>query len=137
MREFVLKNINRGYTTLNVWQESVDLSINVRNKLKQVRISFKLKGQIEDSAVSIPSNIAEGYSRRHINEYIQHINYALGSLSENLTQIYILKETGDIDEQWFSDYDKKHYSIENKLIALNKKLIKLKETDEWNDSYKL
>jgi len=52
------RNINRGYMTLDVWKESVELSVIVRKKLKSVSVlSFKLKAQIEDSVVSVPSNI--------------------------------------------------------------------------------
>ena len=92
-------NINRGYMTLDVWKESVDLSVLVRKKLKIITgLSFKLKAQIEDSIVSVPSNISEGYSRRYLKEYIQHINYALASLSENYTQLLILANSDDIEK---------------------------------------
>lgn len=133
------KNINRGYKTLDVWKLSVDLSIKVRMRIKEIpNLSLKLKGQIEDSVVSVSSNIAEGYSRRHLKEYIQHLNYSLASLSENYTQILIITKSGDIDEVWFEEYDKEHYAIENKLLALVKSLIKkLKEKGNWNTDYKI
>jgi len=133
------KNINRGYKTLDVWKLSVELSIEVRTRIKEIpNLSLKLKGQIEDSAVSVSSNIAEGYSRRHLKEYIQHLNYSLASLSENYTQILIITKSGDIDEVWFEEYNKKHYEIENKLLALVKSLIKkLKEKGNWNTDYKI
>lgn len=133
------RNINRGYMTLDVWKESVELCVIVRKKLKTVSgLSFKLKAQIEDSVVSVPSNISEGYSRRHLKEYIQHINYSLSSLSENYTQLLILARCDEIEKDWFNEYDKRHYSIENKLLALIKSLIqKLKQKDGWNEDYKL
>lgn len=134
-----LRNINRGYMNLEVWKESVDLSTTVREKVNSIKgLPLKLRGQIEDSIVSVPSNISEGYSRRYIKEYIQHLNYSLASLSENFTQILILYECNDIDEQWFLDYDKTHYSIENKLLALIKSLIrKLKQKDGWDSDYQI
>ncbi|MCF8242828.1 MAG: four helix bundle protein [Melioribacteraceae bacterium] len=131
------RNLNRGYMKLDVWKASVELSVMVRKKLKKVSlVSYKLKGQIEDSVVSVPSNIAEGYSRRHIREYIQHINYSLASLSENFTQIIILKESNDIEDNWFELYDNLHYLIENKLLALIRSLIKkVKDEDGWANDY--
>ncbi|MBU0561727.1 MAG: four helix bundle protein [Bacteroidetes bacterium] len=75
------KNINRGYRNLDIWKESIGLYVFVRNELKvHPDIPFKTKAQIEDSILSAPSNIAEGYSRRSIKENIQFINIALGSL---------------------------------------------------------
>ncbi|MFQ6676749.1 MAG: four helix bundle protein [Fidelibacterota bacterium] len=59
------KNINRGYRILEVWIEAIELFALVKKKIKPMKsISFKTKAQIEDSGISVPSNIAEGYSRR-------------------------------------------------------------------------
>ncbi len=139
MHKSKFKNINRGYISLEVWRESVDLAVRVRNLLKLSKnISLKVKSQTEDSIVSVASNIAEGYSRRFIKEYIQHLNYSLASLSENYTQILILNRSDDISDEWFEEYDKLHYSLENKLLALIKSLIrKLKQQDQWDSDYKI
>ncbi len=131
------KNINRGYRKLDVWKESVELFKFVKNYIDALNsISYKVKAQIESSTLSVPSNIAEGYSRRSIKENIQFNNYALASLSENYTQIYALYISGLIQEKWFNDYDKIHYSLENKLINFNKAIIKkAKEKEEWKNDY--
>ena len=131
------KNINRGYRKLHVWGEAIEFYVFVQKKLDTLRnISFKVKAQIEDSALSVSSNIAEGYSRRSLRENINFNNYSLGSLSENYTQFYALLKAGKIENDWFDEYDKKHYSLENKLIALNKSQVKyLKEKGSWNDDY--
>lgn len=50
-------------------------------------------------AVSVSSNIAEGWMRQHINEYIQFIYHALGSCGELDTQIVIAKELGYLDNK--------------------------------------
>lgn len=102
------------------------------------KLSFKTKAQIEDSSLSISSNIAEGYGRRFIRENIQFNNIALGSLAENYSQIYNLYNAGIIDEEWFNEYDKKHYSIENKLIKFNKSQVEiLKNKGKWKDDYQV
>ena len=114
------KNINRGFRKLEVWEEAVELFSFVKKRLKTLNeLSFKTKAQIEDSALSVSSNIAEGYCRRYLKENIQYNTIALSSLGENYSQIFTLFNTSEIDENWFDEYDKIHYSLENKLIKLN------------------
>ena len=81
-----LRNINRGYMKLEVWQKAMELYQMVNRATAESKIGFKMRGQITDAALSVPSNIAEGYSRRSIREYIQFLYIALASLSETLTR---------------------------------------------------
>jgi len=130
------KNINRGYRKLIVWQEAIELFVFVKRKLKTIKtISYKLKAQIEDSIFSVHSNIAEGHCRRHLKENIQFNTIALSSLGENFSQIFALLSSGDIDREWFDEYDQRHYSLENKLINLNKSFIKKLDNGEWKKDY--
>ena len=131
------KNINRGYRKLIVWQEAVELFSFVKKKLNTISsVSYKVKAQIEDSAFSVNSNIAEGYSRRFLKENIQFNNIALASLAENYSQIFSLNNSEDLENVWFETYDDMHYSLENKLINLNKSYIeKLKNKSDWKNDY--
>jgi four helix bundle protein len=131
------KNINRGYRELEVWKEAVELFHFVREKLKTLdNLSFKVKAQVEDSIFSVHSNIAEGYCRRSIKENIQYLAISLSSLGENYSQIFTLTNSGDIDIDWFKEYDKKHYSLENKLIQLNQTYIsEMKAKEDWKNDY--
>jgi len=131
------KNINRGFRNLEVGREAIELFAFVREKLKTiVNLSFKVKAQIEDSIFSVSSNISEGYCRRSLKENIQYLSIALGSLGENYSQIFALTNSGDIDVDWFKEYDKKHYSLENKLVKLNRSYVaKLKEKGDWKNDY--
>ena len=131
------KNINRGFRKLTVWKESIDLYVFVDKKLKTLNaISFKIMAQIESSAFSVHSNIAEGYARRSLKENINFNNYALASLAENYSQIYALLKADKIDQKWFDEYDSVLFSLENKLLAYNKSQIKmLKEKGVWKDDY--
>ena len=133
------KNINRGYRDLVVWKEAVELFRVVTDKLKTLKgISYKVKEQVEDSIFSVHSNIAEGYCRRSIKENIQYLAISLASLGENYSQIFTLTNSGYIDTDWFKEYDKKHYSLENKLIKLNQTYVsKLKSKDIWKNDYTL
>jgi four helix bundle protein len=131
------KNINRGYRELIVWQEAINLFSFVKHQLQTLsNVSYKVKAQVEDSILSVSSNIAEGYCRRSVKEDIQFISIALASLGENYSQITALTNSDDINIKWFDEYDKKHYSLENKLIKLNKNYIqKLKQNDDWKNDY--
>jgi four helix bundle protein len=133
------KNINRGYRKLEVWKEAVELYSFVKKELKTSKeISYKTKAQIEDSALSISSNIAEGYCRRYLKENIQFNTIALASLGENYSQIFTLFNAEEIKEEWFTEYDRIHYSIENKLIKLNKTCIEnLMNNYDWKNDYQI
>ena len=132
------KNINRGFRKLEVWKEAIELYVFVKNRIKPFEsLPFKIKAQVEDSIFSVHSNIAEGYSRRSIKEYIQFVNIALASLAENYSQTFALFSSGDIDKDWLDEYDKKHYSLENKLIKMNKTMITKVDQNDWKSDYVL
>jgi four helix bundle protein len=124
---------------LKVWKEAIELYSFVKKKIKTVKdLSFKSKAQIEDSAMSVSSNIAEGYCRRHLKENIQFNTIALASLGENYSQIFNLFNAEEIDEEWFKEYDRIHYSLENKLVKFNKTNIEyLKTNYDWKNDYQV
>ncbi|MCF8332456.1 MAG: four helix bundle protein [Bacteroidales bacterium] len=131
------RNINRGFRKLVVWMEAIDLYVYVVDELRNLsEMPYKVKAQIEDSALSVSSNIAEGYSRRSLKETIRFNNYALSSLAENYTQILAQLNVERVRQEWFDIYDAMHYSIENKLVVLSKKQVELlNEKSNWNDDY--
>ena len=132
------KNLNRGFRKLRVWREAIDLYVFDKKVLGQIRgISFKIRDQILDSSFSISSNLAEGYCRKSIKEYIQFVNVALGSCGENYSQMYALLKSGEIPKDIFDEFDKQHYGVENKLVNLAKSLSKKTKTAQgWNSDYK-
>jgi len=131
------RNLNRGFRKLEVWREAIDLYVFEKGLLNPISgIPYKIKSQVLDSAFSISSNVAEGYCRKSIKEYIQFINVALGSCGENYSQMYALFKSGEISKDIFDEFDKRHYSVENKLINLAKSLSKkMKTGEEWNSDY--
>src|SRR5436190_6461767 len=114
-----LRNKNRGYMKLIVWQQAMELFELVWNIVFiETKIDFKLRSQIADAAQSISSNISEGYGRRSIGEYIQFLYYALGSMGETMTRAIGLKQTKQISSERFRDFDLLHYEVENRLLRL-------------------
>jgi four helix bundle protein len=109
---------------LNVWQKSYELC------LKTYRITAKfpneekygLTSQIRRSAVSIPSNIAEGYGRKTTVDYIRMLYISYGSVCELETQILLAGDLGFIEKGELSAAKKDIAEIERMLKALIKSL---------------
>lgn len=101
-----------SYRELFVWQKAMTLTKDIYTATKSFpkEEMFGLQSQIRRSAVSIPSNVAEGKSRRSTQEYIRFINIASGSLAELETQLIL---TGDLG-----------------FLALDSKKLLLEQCDE-------
>ena len=131
------KNINRGFRQLEIWQKAIKIYKMAHDLLsKKNNIPFKVRAQIEDSALSISSNIAEGYSRRTLKENLRFYEIALSSSAENYSQMFALHTADQIADEDFDIYDNHLYELENKLIKMNKSLIlKLSSNSNWNSDY--
>ena len=83
---------------------------------------FGLKDQIRRSAVSIPSNIAEGYERKSNIEFNRFLYIAKGSAGELRTQLYLAKDLDYVDEEIFSNLIGKSEEISKSLSGFIKYL---------------
>jgi four helix bundle protein len=127
-----LRNKNRGYMKLIVWQKSMELfELTWKIAYAESKIDFKLRAQLADAAQSISSNIAEGYGRRSLKEYIQFLYIALGSLAETLTRTIGLHRTHQISDERFRESDQLHYEVENRLLRLIEKLEQKQDDENW------
>ncbi|HJU46030.1 MAG TPA: four helix bundle protein [Chitinophagaceae bacterium] len=90
----------KTYRDMEVWLKAKALTkeIYLLTKIFPKDELYGLVSQIRRCAVSIPSNIAEGYGRQHKKETIQFLHIARGSLYELETQLYISKDLEYIDE---------------------------------------
>ncbi len=90
----------RNYTELKVWQKAHELVLKIYKETKNFpqEEKFSLVNQLRRSAVSIPANIAEGYGRKHIKEYIQMLYISQGSLEETKYYLLLSKDLGYINE---------------------------------------
>lgn len=128
------RNLNRGYMKLEVWNEAIGLLGVVKKVLSiQTQIDIRLRGQIVDAAQSISANIAEGYCRRTINEYLHFLAIALGSSGELMTRIIGFREFYELKDDLFEEFDTLHYSVENKLLSLVKSLQMKRKTGTWQE----
>ncbi|MBI2035325.1 MAG: four helix bundle protein [Candidatus Liptonbacteria bacterium] len=109
-----------SYKELRVWSRSVDLVIEIYKLTKSFPREeiYGITSQMRRAAVAIPSNIAEGYNRGHLKEYIQFLRIALASATELETQLIVSEKL-----RYLSDPDFKR--IESITIEVMKMLRKL------------
>ena len=87
-----------SFEDLEVWKKGCRITVKVYEILKDCR-DYGLKDQMTRSAVSIPSNIAEGAERDSIAEYIRFLHIAKGSAAELRTQVYIAQQIALINKK--------------------------------------
>ncbi len=99
--EVSLQNLkSQSYKDLKVWNKAMDLV----EEIYKVSLIFPkeeqygLTSQIRRSAISIPSNIAEGCERGSTKDFIRYINIAYASLAELETQVYLAERIKFINQ---------------------------------------
>lgn len=106
----------KSHKELLVWQKSIELIKLVyilTSKFPKDEV-YGLSSQMRRAVVSIPSNIAEGYSRKNLKEYLQFLRVSYGSGAELETQVIIAK-----DLYKNIDYDSTGLLLEEILKMLN------------------
>ncbi len=90
----------RKIEDIEIWTRGCRLAVNVYNatKIGELEKDWGLKDQLRRSAVSIPSNIAEGYERDTETEFRRFLMIAKGSCGELRTQIYIAEALNYLDK---------------------------------------
>jgi four helix bundle protein len=118
----------RSYRDLIVWQKSMKLVTQIYLLTKELPKEelYGLTAQIRRSAVSIPSNIAEGYGRNSTKDYIRFLQIASGSLYELQTQLEICHNLAYVSEKIFNKVYDQSREIERMLSSLIGKIDKSK-----------
>ena len=110
---------------MKVWQRSIKLVTDIYRTTRDFPKSelYGLTNQIRRSAVSIPSNIAEGSGRKHKKEYLQFLYVSLGSIAELDTQLLIATNLNFLKDE----------NIRQELLTIKKMLIGLIHSIERKD----
>lgn len=112
------------YKNLHIWQKSMDLVDMVYSLTKNFPKEkiYGLTNQVRRSAVSIPSNIAEGAGRNSNSQFQNFLSYSNGSTLELDTQLIISNRQGYINQndlneitQLIEDIQKMNYKLQTKL----------------------
>jgi four helix bundle protein len=129
-------NINRGFTKLRVWQDSIELYKLTCKVFSDFPFELKkISSNSIDASHSICRNISEGYCRRSIKEYLNHLNIALASCGELFTCFYSCYKAGQLKADQFEEIDALHYRVENTLLKLIKSLQEKQKSKGWEDSF--
>ena len=110
------------HKNLEAWKQSMNLVVEIYNETKKFpkEEMFGLSQQMRRSAVSVPSNIAEGCSRNGKKETIQFLFIAKASLAELETQIIISNQVGYISDTLLKEIITKIDEIKRILVGLIK-----------------
>jgi len=107
------------FENLEIWKEGVELTVKIYQSLKDCR-DYGFKDQIQRAAVSVPSNISEGFERQTNKKFIQYLFIAKGSCGELQTQLYIAQELKYIEENDFNTLFYQARSLSAKIAAFIK-----------------
>lgn len=128
------RNKNRGYQQLRVWQDAIEFYVHCCRVFRALPYELKrVSSQQIASSDSVHRNIAEGYCRRSIREYMQSLNYALGSLGESVSGLIACKTATQISEPDFNQMNDLAFKLENGLLKLVESLERKEMQGDWID----
>jgi four helix bundle protein len=134
VESWVLKNKNR-YQQLRVWRDSIEFYRLNSRVFRKLPYELKRVGsQAIAASDSVHRNIAEGYCRKSIREYLNFLNIALASLGECVSGLYAYREAGQITTEEFDGLNEIAFKLENGLLKLVESLERKKLDGDWVDS---
>lgn len=113
-----------NFRNLLIWQKSMTLVTSIYNSTKAFpkEETFGLTSQIRKCAISIPSNIAEGFGRESHKDYLRFLNISVGSLFELQTQLEIAKNISYLTTEQFNKQYEDSREVERMLISFINKI---------------
>jgi four helix bundle protein len=128
------KNKNRGYQQLRVWNDAIDYYAETCRVFRGFPYELKrVASQAIASSDSVHRNIAEGYCRRSIHEYLNYLNIAMGSLGESVSGLHAYRKAEQLSVEDFERLDSIAYKLENELLKLVESLEQKREQGDWID----
>jgi len=114
----------KSFKELKVWQKSYQLCLNIYKVTGSFPADekFGMTSQMRRAAISIPSNIAEGYGRKTIPDYVRCLYIAYGSTCELETQALLSGDLEYLNEKIKVSLLEKINEVERMLMALIKSL---------------
>jgi len=132
------RNVNRGFKKLRVWNDAIDLYVLAYETFSKLPFDLKkVASNAIDAAHSISRNIAEGYCRRSLKEYLNYLNFSLGSCGEFHSCYESFRKANQITEEEYRRIEEIHYKVENGLLKLIRSLQKKQMDGDWKDMFDL
>jgi len=125
----------KAFEDIDAWKRAHALCIRLYRAMESSR-EFIFRGHIFKTALSVSSNIAEGFERQSGREFILFLNYAKGSCGELRSQLYVAEDLGIVEGTQVRDMireAKEISSMINGLIRSIKKRMHSKRSMENND----
>ncbi|MCL2415046.1 MAG: four helix bundle protein [Bacteroidales bacterium] len=110
---------NASFEDLDIWKEGMRLALQIYKTVKTCK-DFGFKDQVQRAAISIPSNISEGFERQTNKEFIQFLYIAKGSCGELRTQIYLGHQLEYINKKDYNAMLEKTKSLSSMLSSFIK-----------------
>ena len=129
---------NRGFCQLIVWQDARELYRLTWEKFSNW--PFELKRVVSQQIASIDSvhrNIAEGYCRKSIREYLNYLSIARGSLGESVSGFLTYRRAGHLSDEDFEELDALAFKLENGLLKLIESLERKRDAGEWTEDLRV
>lgn len=112
----------QNFEDIQIWQKGIQLVEIVYKFTKKegFKKDFRLKDQIQGSAISVPSNIAEGFERQTNKEFKQFLYITKGSTGELRTQLFIAMKLGYISNEEFTQASELCFEISRMISGFIK-----------------
>lgn len=115
--------MRHNFQNLDIWKKSVAVAISLIKSLKDVKpYLWPLRDQIIKSAVSVPSNIAEGSERDFAKDFVRFLKISKGSNAELRTQLIILAGANESFENLKSTFETELIDIASMTEGLIKRV---------------
>jgi four helix bundle protein len=113
-----------AFKDLDTWQQAMHLAVELYNATAQFPREelYGITSQLRRAAVSIPSNVAEGYCRRSTRAYAHHVSIALGSHAEVETCIELCCRLGFLSTSARERLEEQTSSVGRLLSGLHRSL---------------
>jgi four helix bundle protein len=113
----------QSFEDLEVWQRGCRLAVSVFKAFASCR-NFTMQDQVQRAALSVPSNVAEGYERNSNKEFVRFLNIAKGSCGELRTQLYISRKLDFLKKADFDNLIGESKEISAMLHGLSRAVLK-------------
>ena len=120
-----------SFEDLIAWQKARALvkQVYLATKFEPFSLDYGLARQIQRAAVSVPSNIAEGFERKSPSEFHLFLSIAKGSCAELRTQLYLALDLGYLDETHFTLLLRQAEEVTRVIAGLRTSVERLRDED--------
>ena len=124
------------FEDLRCWQSARELVKEIYQLTKTERLArdFGLRDQLQRSAVSIMTNIAEGFARYNRKDFMRFLNYAQSSAAELKSLLYIVQDSGWVSANTMSNLQNNSEKVKSMILGLINYLKSYRTTDSIKET---